>query len=431
MPLPEFLQPSIPTKSNAAWRNAEQRAADRVAKLAAAGLVPPPMPVRWLRVPDAGGGGGGGDADGEEGAGGGEEGAAPACAAAAVELPAVLPQGEGERQLCGLEEFHPDPDPAATSGALAGLASPPKRPGGWAKRAALVGEDGLPLAAGGKRGYAPHSQEARDAKSGKGRKRLFLHPVIRSRDRCGQCPVRLRLGRRQASGPGLALVGLGCACVGSRCSAQAPRQPPRAPRLFCCCPCFPTTSRRPPLATPPGLHAPALEEGLHDAARGAGGGRGAAPAPRRRLARLRLGVSRRAPAPRSYAGPAAAHLRSLRHGALAGSARPLAACAGKARRPNTTLQSSSEQRQSHPPGGAASAASTCSDSSPAFITLCAPLPLCTAPCPPRECPARPPHLARPRISPCSLSLPLPSFLRCPLCAHATQTCESYRRAAAL
>lgn len=183
MPLPEFLQPSIPTKSNAVWRNAEQRAADQVAKMAAAGLVPPPMPVRWLRVPDAGGDAGG---DGE----GGEDGA-PAGAAAALDLPAVLPPGEGERQLCGLEVFRPDPDPAATSGALAGLASPPKR-GGWAKKQQQpqFGEDGLPLPAGAKRGYAPHSQEARDAKSGRGRKRLFLHPVIRSRDRCGQCPVR-------------------------------------------------------------------------------------------------------------------------------------------------------------------------------------------------------------------------------------------------
>jgi hypothetical protein len=30
--LPDFLQPSIPTKSNAPWKNKEQRAADRAAK---------------------------------------------------------------------------------------------------------------------------------------------------------------------------------------------------------------------------------------------------------------------------------------------------------------------------------------------------------------------------------------------------------------
>lgn len=173
-PLPEFLQPSIPTKSNAAWRNAEQRAADRAAKLTAAGLAPPPLPVRWVRVPDGG-------------TGGGEEDAAPA--ALPITLPAVLPAGVTERQLSGLEVYFPDPDPGAT--ALGGLASPPKR-GGWGKKR-LLGEDGAPLAPGGsgpKRAYAPHSQEARDAKSGRGRKRLFLHPVIRQRDRCGKCPVR-------------------------------------------------------------------------------------------------------------------------------------------------------------------------------------------------------------------------------------------------
>lgn len=198
--LPEFLQPSIPTKSNAAWKNAEQRAAERAAKVAKAAGLPqlPPVPVRWVRVPD-GGPPGVGPADGEGPSGSGEQGGQEgggdggAPLPTVVALPAVLPPGQEERQLCGLEVYFPAPEDAS----LGGLASPPKRKpwtsrGGAAKRPLLLDDDGLPLPPpppAARQGYAPHSQEARDAKSGKGKRRLFLHPVIRSRERCGKCSV--------------------------------------------------------------------------------------------------------------------------------------------------------------------------------------------------------------------------------------------------
>lgn len=192
--LPEFLQPSIPTKSNATWRNAEQRAADKAAKAArVAGLPPPapPPPVRWLRVPQAG--------EGE-----GEGAAAPAI------LPAVLQPGQQERQLTGMEMWLPDIPAAALAGQLGGLRSPQKRaPGPWGllgsggggkkqrlAAAPALDEDGTPLQPAPSHYKAtPHSQEARDAKSGKGRKRLFLHPIIRTKDRCGKCSVRGRCCR--------------------------------------------------------------------------------------------------------------------------------------------------------------------------------------------------------------------------------------------
>jgi hypothetical protein len=185
--LPEFLQPSIPTKSNATWRNAEQRAADKAAKAArVAGLPPPAPPVRWLRVPQAG-----------EGA---------AAAAVPAILPAVLLPGQQERQLTGMEMWLPDIPAAALAGPLGGLRSPQKRaPGPWGlpgsgggkkqrlEAAPALDEDGNPLqAAPSHYKAAPHSQEARDAKSGKGRKRLFLHPIIRTKDRCGKCSVHGR-----------------------------------------------------------------------------------------------------------------------------------------------------------------------------------------------------------------------------------------------
>lgn len=169
--LPDFLQPSIPTKSNAPWKNKEQRAADRAAREAHAQGLPPPMPepeVRWVRVP----------LEGE----------------ALPQLPAVLPPGEHDRQPCGLEEYGAGvPEPR---GGLGGLGSPPKRKqGAWGsggaankKQRPRDGEDGEEGGLGRGAGM-PHSQEARDAKSGKGRKRLFLHPIIRTRDRCGKCPV--------------------------------------------------------------------------------------------------------------------------------------------------------------------------------------------------------------------------------------------------
>lgn len=170
--LPDYLQPSIPTKSNAPWKNKDQRAAAQAAKVAASkGLPPPPPPmptpeVRWLRLP----------LDGTE----------------LPVLPAVLPDGEQERQACSLEEYGSD---LPQDSSLAGLGSPPKRKwasGGsgkqkkqraWGEGDEDEQEEGVSYSA------APHSQEARDAKSGKGRKRLFLHPIIRTRDRCGKCSV--------------------------------------------------------------------------------------------------------------------------------------------------------------------------------------------------------------------------------------------------
>jgi hypothetical protein len=117
-------------------------------------------------------------------------------------MAAVLPPGEDERQACGLEEWGPGvPEPdGGGAGALGGLASPHKRKwggGGVAKHASHAGggsgggdsEDEVGGAGRAPPRGAPHSREARDAKSGKGRRRLFLHPVIRSRDRCGTCPV--------------------------------------------------------------------------------------------------------------------------------------------------------------------------------------------------------------------------------------------------
>lgn len=200
--LPEFLQPSIPTKSNAAWKNAEQRAAERAAKVAKAAGLPqlPPVPVRWVRVPDGGppgggiGAGGSGMQDSQLDSQQGSEEGGGTPAPAVVALPAVLPPGEEDRQLCGLEVYFPAPEEAS----LGGLGSPVKRKpwksaGGAAKRPLLLDDDGLPLAPAPAehKSYAPHSQEARDAKSGKGKRRLFLHPVIRSRERCGKCSVSL------------------------------------------------------------------------------------------------------------------------------------------------------------------------------------------------------------------------------------------------
>jgi hypothetical protein len=170
--LPDYLQPSIPTKSNAPWKNKDQRAAAQAAKVAASkGLPPPPPPmptpeVRWLRLP----------LDGTE----------------LPVLPAVLPDGEQERQACSLEEYGSD---LPQDSSLAGLGSPPKRK--WAsggsgkqKKQRAWGEgDEEDQEEGVSHSAAPHSQEARDAKSGKGRKRLFLHPIIRTRDRCGKCSV--------------------------------------------------------------------------------------------------------------------------------------------------------------------------------------------------------------------------------------------------
>lgn len=168
----------------------------------AAGLPQlPPVPVRWVRVPDGGPPAGaatsgasdeqgseeGGAQSGGEGTGEGDQ------PAAVVALPAVLPPGESDRQLCGLEVYFPAPEEPS----LAGLGSPHKRKPwtsatGAAKRPLLLDEDGLPLPPpppGERKGYAPHSQEAMDAKSGKGKRRLFLHPVIRNRERCGKCAV--------------------------------------------------------------------------------------------------------------------------------------------------------------------------------------------------------------------------------------------------
>lgn len=192
--LPEFLQPSIPTKSNAAWKNAEQRAAEKAARLArVAGLPPPhpPLPERWVRVPvepalqlPAAKGAAGSDAVAAESAAEGAEVPAAAAAVPAV-LPAVLPAGQQERQLSGLEVWLPAPPEDAADDGLGGLGSPYKRKG-WGKQP-LVDAEGRPLPP--KKSYAPHSQEAQDAKSGKGRRRLFLHPIIRTRDRCGKCAV--------------------------------------------------------------------------------------------------------------------------------------------------------------------------------------------------------------------------------------------------
>ena len=69
-------------------------------------------------------------------------------------------------------------------------------------------ENGLPVAQAPPRSRPgiPLNQDARDAKSGKGRKRLFLHPIIRQRDRCGTCPVRAGL-----------VGGLCCAGGAQRC----------------------------------------------------------------------------------------------------------------------------------------------------------------------------------------------------------------------
>ncbi|KAL4855186.1 hypothetical protein ACK3TF_004177 [Chlorella vulgaris] len=179
--LPDYLQPSIPTKSNAPWKNKDQRAAAQAAKVAACkGLPPPPPPmptpeVRWLRLP----------LDGTE----------------LPVLPAVLPDGEQERQACSLEEYGSD---LPQDSSLAGLGSPPKRKwasGGsgkqkkqraWGEGDEEEQEEGVSYSA------APHSQEARDAKSGKGRKRLFLHPIIRTRDRCGKCSACLNLHWKKA-----------------------------------------------------------------------------------------------------------------------------------------------------------------------------------------------------------------------------------------
>lgn len=226
--------------------------------------------MRWLRVP----------ASPEE------------AAAAQSALPAVLSPDEQERGATGLEVFLPGlPDDP-----LAGLGSPAKRkwgaskkwggPGGGEGREGEEGDsdDGLPRRAGAQ----PHSQEARDAKSGKGRRRLFLHPIIRSRERCGTCPVRPRL-----------LLGAVCRPVCPRAPPPPSPAPPRAPvhasrrvlqqqggpclpccgiqrsaparsrHLSCVC-CLSTQRCRPRLA---GLPQPALEEGVHDAARRAGGGR--------------------------------------------------------------------------------------------------------------------------------------------------------------
>ena len=177
-----------------------------------------------MRVPDGGppgagaegssGNGGSGDGGGAARGGEGGEGPPPA----AVVLPAVLPPGEQDRQLCGLEVYLPAPE----DGGLGGLGSPPKRKpwtsgGGAAKRPLLLDEDGLPLAAPrAKQGYAPHSQEARDAKSGKGKRRLFLHPVIRSRERCGKCAVSRA---RAVGGPG-GLFACARRCMGASCQER-------------------------------------------------------------------------------------------------------------------------------------------------------------------------------------------------------------------
>ncbi len=170
----------------------------------AAGLPQlPPVPVRWVRVPDggprAGAAAGGSNEDEGSGEGGSQQGSEEGGGEGdqplptAVALPAVLPAGESDRQLCGLEVYFPAPEEPS----LAGLGSPHKRKpwtsaAGAAKRPLLLDEDGLPLPPpppGERKGYAPHSQEAMDAKSGKGKRRLFLHPVIRNRERCGKCAV--------------------------------------------------------------------------------------------------------------------------------------------------------------------------------------------------------------------------------------------------
>lgn len=144
--------------------------------------------MRWLRVP-----------------------ASPEEASAAQDaLPAVLSAEEQERGATGLELFLPGlPDDP-----LAGLGSPAKRKWGAAKKwggpgdggEAGEGEEGSDGDGPPRPGGQPHSQEARDAKSGKGRRRLFLHPIIRSRERCGTCPVR----------PCAALAAP-AACIAARC----------------------------------------------------------------------------------------------------------------------------------------------------------------------------------------------------------------------
>ena len=185
--LPHFLMPSIPSANKQVWRNKEERAAVKAAKAAkrAAAMPPPrPPPVRTLHVPLFPGD------------------AAPL----PPTLPAGAPPGASSlqvgvlpprtayvpgRQLPTTPQKRPLP-PVSVAGASGLSQYGPDTPEAGEKRQKQQrSQDGTPRFGGPNE---PKTLDAALAKSGRGRTRVNLHPIVRSTQRCGHCKACLNPG---------------------------------------------------------------------------------------------------------------------------------------------------------------------------------------------------------------------------------------------
>jgi hypothetical protein len=168
-PLPAFLVPTVPNPAKkTVWRNKDERAADRAAKAARRGVALPPTSA-WR----AGG---------------------PAAVRAVR-----APLGPGDLAA---------PPPTLVDGAAraAGALEGPLTPEAAWRRAGVAGAGGAAAAAAARRFELPRfgapgqprSLEAALNKSGRGRTRVNLFPIVRSTARCGVCKACLNPGWKKA-----------------------------------------------------------------------------------------------------------------------------------------------------------------------------------------------------------------------------------------
>lgn len=209
--LPHYLMPSIPSGSKTVWRNKDERAADRAAKAAKrAGLPPPPPPPPAVPLEPGGG-----------------PPAVPPTLADGAPRSSFWMEGEAgaapaPQLLLATPQKKRPPPPVSTPSGLPSLAGPgPHTPDGGEKKQKRALEE--PRFGGPNE---PHTLEAALARSGRGRTRVNLHPIVRSSERCGQCKACLNPGWKKACDTRRAEMLHGAAAPVAAAAGPPPPPPP-------------------------------------------------------------------------------------------------------------------------------------------------------------------------------------------------------------